>query len=345
MYLFKRLLKIIYSVRPEVRKRLIIMGVLLLGFNSLVWIFIFIFSRTYPLLLGLATLAYGFGLRHAVDADHITAIDNTTRKLMQDGKRPVAVGFFFSLGHSTIVIILSLLIALSASFMEYHFPTFRTTGSLIGTVVSCLFLLSIGFINLIAFIEIFSAWRKVIKGKKSIEHETLEKFLNNRGILTRILKPLLKIVKNSWNMYLIGLLFGLGFDTASEIGVLSISAVTAVKGIPIFVILLLPLAFTAGMTLIDTLDGILMLGAYGWAYMNPVRKLYYNLNITFVSVVTALFIGITEGLQIISSQTGIENGIFSLANKIEFGSLGYSIVGIFIVSWIISWLVYKTYHK
>lgn len=340
----KSIQQLLSSASPQLKKRLIGIVLVLLFINIAVFFLAIIAAHTYPILLGLALLSYGFGLRHAVDADHIAAIDNITRKLMHEGKKPVAVGFFFSLGHSMIVILISLLIAFSASFVETNLPTFKTTGSLIGTIISCVFLLTVGVINLIVLIQIISTWQKVVKEKKHINHASLNTYLNNRGFLTRILKPFLKVVNNSVSMFPIGILFGLGFDTASEIGLLSISAATGTSGMPFWAIMLLPLSFTAGMTLVDTINGILMLGAYGWAYLNPVRKLYYNINITFISVVTALFIGGAEGLQIISNQTGVHEGIFALVNKIQFSNVGYIIVLTFVLSWAVSFLIYKVNH-
>jgi high-affinity nickel-transport protein len=308
--------------------------------NILVWSLSLIYTKSYPFLLGLITLAYGLGLRHGVDADHIAAIDNTTRKLLQDGKKPLAVGLFFSLGHSTIVIVLSLLVAFSSSFIINNLPFLKQTGSIIGASISSIFLLIIGIINLLIFIDLYKIWRHVIKG--GFFHEShIDNHLHNRGLIAKFLKPLLKSISNSWNMYPVGLLFGLGFDTASEVALLSLSAVNGANNLPAICIILLPLAFTAGMTLVDTLDGILMLGAYGWAYIRPVRKLYYNLNITFISVIVALFIGSIEGLQVIGGQIGNKRGIFWLVNQIEFNYLGYVIIGAFIISWLFSALIYR----
>jgi high-affinity nickel-transport protein len=331
--------KLYYQASPQFRKRLVILFGILIAFNCAIWLVTFFSLQSYPFLFGLVTIAYGFGLRHAVDADHIAAIDNTTRKLMQDGKRPIGVGFFFSLGHATIVIALSILIAFSASYVKHNLPFFQETGSLIGTTVSSVFLLFIGIINLIALIEIIKIWKAVKSGGKHTD-KTID-HLNNRGFFARMLKPLLKTVTQSWHMYPIGLLFGLGFDTASEVGLLSISAVTGASGIPFGYIMLLPLAFTAGMALIDTLDGFLMLGAYGWAYIKPVRKLYYNMSITFISVVIALFIGSVEGLQIISEKTGFNSGFIQVINNLDFANLGYITIAIFVSCWIVSVLVYK----
>lgn len=340
MKLLEKIQNIYHKASPQLRKRLIVLFSFLIIFNIAIWIFAFIQSMTYPLLLGLVVLSYGLGLRHAVDADHIAAIDNTTRKLMQDGKKPVAVGFFFSLGHSSIVVILSVLIAISSAFVKQNLPTFEQTGSLIGTSVSSFFLLVIGLINLIVLIDIFKIWLHVVKhGHYNESH--LQEHLENRGLLVRIFRPFLKGVTNSWNMYFVGFLFGLGFDTASEVGLLSLSAATGAKGIPVYDIILLPLAFTAGMALVDSIDGVLMLGAYGWAYMKPIRKLYYNLNITFISVLIALLIGGIEALQIISGQLMLEGGFFTFINNLDFGNLGYFIIGTFVISWIISILIYR----
>lgn len=294
----------------------------------------------HPLLLGLIAIAYGLGLRHAVDADHIAAIDNTTRKLMNDGKRPVSVGLFFSLGHSTIVIILSVLVALSSVFIKHSLPSLQSTGTVIGTSISSFFLLLIGFINLIAFLDILRVFNCVAKGGSCRKRITNNHFPVT-GFLARILKPALKAVTDSWHMYFVGFLFGLGFDTASEVGLLSISAASSVTGISLGEMLLLPLAFTAGMVLIDTLDGVLMLGAYGWAYVQPVRKLYYNLNITLVSVIIALFIGGVEAVQLLSLEFKFNNSFSQLINAIDLGKLGYITIFIFVISWVISFLVYK----
>lgn len=337
----KKFIALLKTVSPEFRRRLILMVAILTIFNAGVWIYTLIVSRTYPVLLGLTTLSYGLGLRHAVDADHIAAIDNTTRKLMRDGKKPLAVGFFFSLGHSTIVILLSLLVAVSAEFVKVNLPVLKNYGTLIGTTVSSFFLLMIGIINLIVLIDIFKVWRNVSNGKQKYNETSLDEQLERRGFLNRILRPFLQTVSSSWNMYFVGFLFGLGFDTASEVGLLSISAATRTSGIPIINVLLLPVAFTAGMAAIDTLDGVLMLGAYGWATIKPIRKLYYNLNITFISVVIALFIGSIEGMKVLFLQLKLTGGFFDTINNLDFGNLGYIIITTFIASWILSIMIYK----
>src|SRR5947209_19599802 len=284
----------------EIRRKVIGIFILLIAYNLAVWGVAFLgFSIRYPALLGVALLAYTLGLRHSVDADHISDIDNVTRKLMQENKRPVAVGFFFSLGHSTVVIALSIAIAIAAAYIQSAIPGFKSAGGLIGTSVSALFLYLIAIINFLVLWEIFQAFQKVKRGEE-YNDQTLNEFLNQRGLLGRFFRPLLKMVDKSWKMYPVGVLFGLGFDTATEVALLGISAIEAGRGLPIPFILIFPLLFTAGMCLLDTTDGILMLGASGWAFVKPVRKLYYNLNITLVSVLVALVVGTIEILSIIS---------------------------------------------
>ncbi len=326
----------------DVRSRVIGIYTFLVAFNILVWVIALIAFARFPLLLGTALLAYTFGLRHSVDADHISAIDNVTRKLMQENKRPVAVGFFFSLGHSTIVIALSIAIALAATVIKNSIPSLQNLGGLIGTSVSAFFLFVIAIINLLVLWEIFQTFQKVKRGEE-YNDQTLDEFLNQRGLMGRFFKPLLRIVGNSWNMYPIGVLFGLGFDTATEVGLLGIAAVEAGKGLPVPYILIFPALFTAGMCLLDTTDGILMLGAYGWAFVKPVRKLYYNLNITLVSVVVALFVGGVEALSIVSSELNLSGGLWNFVGNLSsnFGTLGFIIIGMFLASWGISTLIYK----
>lgn len=338
--LFRRLARIWREADPGLKRRLIAIYTLLIGFNILIWALILVTGARYPLILALAPIAYGFGLRHAVDPDHIAAIDNVTRKLMQENKRPVAVGFFFSLGHSTIVLFLSVLIAISASYVNAHLSGWKNLGGVIGTTVSGVFLLLIATINIIVLVDIYKTWRQVVKGG-TYDDESLDDYLNNRGLLARIFKPMLRVVGNSWNMYPIGVLFGLGFDTATEVGILGMSALGGTKGLPVWSILLLPLLFVAGMSLVDTTDGVAMLGAYGWAYVKPVRKLYYNMNITLISVIVALFIGGIEVLQVISTETKNTSGILGWANSLPFNTLGFYIIGVFILSWAISAAVYK----
>src|ERR1700726_2234137 len=248
--------------------------------------------------IGIGLTAYTLGLRHAFDADHIAAIDNTTRKLMNDGQRPLGVGFFFSLGHSSVVFGLALLIAFGLKAVigpvEQDSSALHHYTSLIGTSVSGVFLYLIAIINVVILVGILRVFVQMRRGQ--YDEDELEAQLNNRGLLNRLLGRFTKSVSASWHMYPIGLLFGLGFDTATEVALLGISAAAAAKGLSVVAMAVFPVLFTAGMTLVDTTDGILMVGAYGWAFIKPIRKLYYNLTITFVSVVVALIVGGIEAV-------------------------------------------------
>jgi high-affinity nickel-transport protein len=330
------------TTSTALRNRIFAVYGFLLVFNLVAWGLALGASVAYPILLPTAFLAYTFGLRHAVDADHIAAIDNTTRKLMQDGQRPVAVGLFFSLGHSTIVVGLSVLIAISAGVIS-DIPSMQAIGSLIGTTVSAAFLLVIGLINLVVLIDIYRMFRRVSSGG-SYDEQTLEEFLNNRGLLARIFKPMLRMIHKSWHMYPLGVLFGLGFDTASEVALLGLAATSGASHIPVLFILILPALFAAGMSLVDATDGILMLGAYGWAYVKPIRKLYYNLNITLVSVLIAFAVGGIEVLSIFAKRFGLEGGIWDAVGNLDFGVIGLAIIAIFVVSWSASTVIYRWKH-
>jgi high-affinity nickel-transport protein len=314
----------------------------LISANLLACAWAFAMFHGYPLLLATALIAYGFGLRHAVDADHIAAIDNVTRKLMQEGKRPIAVGFFFSIGHSTVVIAAATLIALTASSLQRSYP------GLIGTLVSVSFLFAIALINLVVLIGVFRVFRRANRGEDYAEEE-LNVFLARRGLLTRLFRTLFRLISHSWHMYPLGFLFRLGFDTATEIGLLGVSAAEASKGLSIWSILVFPVLFTAGMSLVDTSDGVLMVGAYGWAFVNPLRKLYYNLTITGVSVIVAVVVGAIETLGLIAEKLGLIGGIWSSIDFAadNFSALGYLVVGIFVASWLASFAIYRAmgYNK
>jgi len=310
--------------------------------NLLAWAWAFAAFHGNTLLLGTALLAYGFGLRHAVDADHIAAIDNVTRKLMQEGKRPIGVGFFFALGHSTVVIIAVAVIAVTASTLQDRFPGLLAVGGVIGTTVSAGFLFIIAMINLMVLVGVYRLFQRVRRGGTYVEDE-LNVFLAQRGLFGRLFRRLFRLIGRSWHMYPLGFLFGLGFGTATEIALLGISASEAAKGISVWSILVFPALFTAGMSLVDTTDGVLMLGAYGWAFVNPIRKLYYNLTITGVSVVVALAIGSIETLGLVADELGLDGGIWNVVNAANdnFGALGYAIIGVFVASWLISLVVYR----
>jgi high-affinity nickel-transport protein len=315
---------------------------ILIAANGAAWLWAWIAFSDRPALLGTALLAYLFGLRHAFDADHIAAIDNVVRKLMQQGKRPYSAGLFFSLGHSTIVILASAGIAGAAAMMQDRIEAFHQIGGTIGTLVSALFLLGIGLANLIVLKGIWAAFLRARSGR-SVSDEDLNALLAGRGFLARVFRPLFRVVSRSWQMYPIGFLFGLGFDTATEIGLLGISASQAAQGMPIWNILVFPALFTAGMTLIDTTDSVLMVGAYGWAFVNPIRKLWYNLTITAASVVVALLIGGIEALGLIGDKFGLEGGVWDVVGALndDLTNFGVAVVGVFAASWIISVIVYK----
>ena len=315
---------------------------ILLVFNVAAWSWALIAFHSYPLLLGTAFLAYSFGLRHAVDADHIAAIDNVTRKLMQEGKRPVAVGFMFSLGHSTIVVIGSIAIAATTLALQHGMSAVRDIGGVIGTLLSTLFLFALAIANLIVLRAVYLTFMRVRRGERYVE-EDLNLLLCNRGFFARLLRPVFGMIRCSWHMYPLGMLFGLGFDTATEIGLLGISAAEASRGLSLWSILVFPALFAAGMSLIDTTDNVLMLGAYGWAFVKPIRKLYYNITITLVSVIVAFAVGGIEALGLLAGQFHLKGSFWGLVHRLNdnFGMLGYCIIALFVLSWIASVVIYR----
>jgi high-affinity nickel-transport protein len=337
-----RVRRILDDNSTNLRRKVIAIYIILLLFNAGAWLWAIVAFRHFPLLLGTSLLAYSFGLRHAVDADHIAAIDNVTRKLMQEGKRPVGVGLMFSLGHSTIVVLGSAGIAATALVLQHRMDAARHIGGVIGTLVSTFFLFAIALVNILVLRSIYQAFQRVRKGAPYVE-EDFDLLLADRGFLARLFRPVFAMIRRSWHMYPLGVLFGLGFDTATEIGVLGLSAAEASKGLSLWSILAFPVLFAAGMSLIDTTDNVLMLGAYGWAFVKPVRKLYYNLTITFVSVVVAVVVGGIEALGLVAGQFGLSGYFWDLIRRLNgnFGALGYCIVGIFALSWIASLIFYK----
>src|ERR687888_2135898 len=285
--------------------------------------------RHNPALAGLGTLAYTFGLRHAFDADHIAAIDNTTRKFLQDGKRSLGVGFFFSLGHSTIVFGLAATLALAAKSVNSLLPGFHEYGSYVGAGVSGTFLWIIGVLNLLVLLDILRIFRDMRRG--SYDRQRLEERLLDRGFMNRFfVGRFASRIRASWQMYPLGILFGLGFDTATEVGLLALAAGVATHHVPLLAVVSLPLLFAAGMCLMDTADGAFMSQAYGWAFSNPVRRVYYNITVTSLSVAVALAIGTVELLQVLGFLDGL-----------DFGELGYGVVGLFVATWATSVLVWK----
>ena len=326
----------------NLRGKIIAIYVVLIAANIAAWTWAWLAFHNHPVLLATCLRAYSFGLRHAVDADHIAAIDNATRKLMQEGKQPIALGLYFSLGHSTVVVLATVGVALAASAFKDQLEGFQDVGGVIGTSVAAAFLLIIAAINVVILIDVYRAFRRVKNGGAYAAQDVDAMLANGGGLFTRLFRRLFGMIGKSWHMYPLGFLFGLGFDTATEIGLLTIAAVEASNGLPLWSILVFPALFTAGMTLIDTTDSVLMVKAYGWAFVNPVRKLYYNLTITFVSVVVAVFIGGALALGLIAEKLGLKGGIWDAVEGInEIGVLGFVIVGFFIVAWLVSMLIYR----
>ena len=314
----------------------------LIGFNVLVWVWAYAEFAGRPALLGTALLAYIFGLRHAVDADHIAAIDNVVRKLMQEDKRPLFAGFFFSLGHSTVVLLATVMIALSTATLQSRFEAFRDIGGLIGTGVSVTFLLLIAIVNVVILQNVWASFQRVRRGG-GIEADHLDMLLAGQGLLARLFRPLFRVIAKSWHMYPLGFLFGLGFDTATEIGLLGIAATQSAQGMSPFVILLFPALFTAGMALVDTTDGVFMVGAYGWAFVKPARKLWYNLTITSISILVAALIGVTEALGLLAAKFNLSGTFWNMVNALngDLVSFGIVVIGLFATSWVVSALIYR----
>jgi nickel/cobalt transporter (NiCoT) family protein len=321
-------------------RRLAFVGLLLLGINLVIWAAALLTFHHYPLLLGFGAEAFSLGLAHALDADHISAIDNVTRKLMQEKKRPMLVGFFFSVGHSTIVILLSLVIAVTAARIQSRFDGLERLGNVLGTAISALFLFGIALINILVLRGVVQAFGRVKRGEP-YEDQDLDGMLSRMGWIGRAVRPLIRAVDASWKMYFVGFLFGLGFDTATQVGLLGIAAAAGTQGVPVWSILLFPLLFTAGMCFVDTADGVLMLGAYGWAFVHPVRKIYYNMTITAVSVFIALVVGGIEVLSLVSDQFKLQGPFWDRVNGLDFMWVGVTIIAIFVCSWILSILAYR----
>jgi nickel/cobalt transporter (NiCoT) family protein len=300
----------------------------LLGWGIFLW-----YARSNPALAGLGTLAYTFGLRHAFDADHIAAIDNTTRKLLQEKQRPLATGFFFSLGHSSVVLALTATLAVGAAAVKARIPSFQHWGGYVGAGVSGTFLWIIGILNLLVLVDVARIFRSLRSGE--LDEERLEQRLLERGLMSRLfLGRVASRIRKSWQMYPLGVLFGLGFDTATEVGLLAVSAGVATKHVPFVAVLSLPVLFAAGMSLMDTADGAFMSHAYGWAFANPVRKVYYNLTVTTLSVTVALGVGTIELLQVVGAG-------WSWLDALDFSTLGYGIVALFVLTWATSAVVWK----
>src|SRR6201992_3071255 len=292
---------------------------------------------------GTGALAYTLGMRHAFDADHIAAIDNTTRKLVNDGKRPLSVGFFFSLGHSSIVFVMAILLNFGIRALDEQVKNdnsgLHSVTSVIGTGVSGTFLYIIALLNAIILVGILKVFREMRTGKYN--DAELEAQLDKRGLMNRFLGPIARRADAPWKMYPIGLLFGLGFDTATEVALLVLAGSAVVSGLPFYAILSLPILFAAGMCLFDTADGCFMNFAYDWAFARPVRKVYYNLTITGLSVFVAFFIGTIEILGLVGSEYDLHGGFWSFMAAFDINKAGFVIVGIFVVTWIVALAVWR----
>jgi nickel/cobalt transporter (NiCoT) family protein len=308
------------------------------------WGLLIFYGAGHPTILALGGLAYTFGLRHAFDADHIAAIDNTTRKLLQDGRKPVGVGFFFSLGHSSVVFLIAAALGLAVKWIvegvSGNGGELRIVGSLIAGLVSGGFLVVIGLMNLVILLDIVRVYRRMKGGE--YDSDSLEHELTAGGFMTKIFGRLFRVINHSWQMYFVGFLFGLGFDTASEVALLAVSAGAAANGIPFGAIIALPLIFAAGMSLMDTADGAFMAKAYSWAFASPVRKVFYNLTMTSLSVFVALFVGLVELLQVLIHSLNLKGGVFSaIAGFDLIGRAGYVIVAAFVLAWAAAFVIYK----
>jgi high-affinity nickel-transport protein len=325
----------------DMRPRILSLGLTLIVANVAAWLWALVAFAGQPVLLGTAALAYSLGLRHGFDPDHIAAIDNVTRRLMQEGKRPIAVGFFFALGHSAVVLVASAAVAAATTAFTDRFAGLREVGAIVGTSASALFLFAIAAANIQVLHGVYRALRQA-KAGGAIHEQDIDVLLAQRGWLARLFRPVLRLVSRSWHLFPVGVLFALGFETASEISLFGLSAQASYET-STWSVLVFPALFAAGMTLVDTADGVLMLGAYGWAYVKPLRKLFYNLAITFVSVVVALVIGGIEVLGLIADRFGNEGAFWRIVTEMNanFATLGYLIVAVFAVAWVGSILLYR----
>jgi len=295
---------------------------------------------------GLAIWAYILGLRHGFDADHIAAIDNTTRKLLNEGKRPLTVGTWFSLGHSTIVVAMVAALVVAFDFINSRINAFASLGAILGTLISGAFLFIIGLVNLLIVLDVYRLFRGVRQGE--LDQAKLDAQMEQRGFLYRYFGRLFRVIEEPWQIYPVGVLFGLGFDTATEVLLIALATTLAYSGaFPLWAILILPVLFTCGMVLSDTTDGFSMRYAYGWAFLHPIRKIYYNLTLTVISVLVAFAIGGVELLQVLSTQLGWGGPFWNWLNQLDFETLGIGIVVLFLASWAVAMAIYwvKGYER
>lgn len=324
------------NLPPDLRARIWRVYAVVALLNLGGWIWALMAFRGLPALLGVALVVYALGLRHAVDADHIAAIDNVTRKLMQEGQRPVAVGFFFALGHSAVIMICVAGLILAAAELE-GYAAWKAYGGLIETCVSAAFLFAVAAMNVAIFRGALRDYRHLRAGRPARPGEDGE----GRGAswLGRALRPIFALVARSWQMSLVGFLFGLGFDTTTEVAVFAISAAQSAKGLPFHAIAVFPVLFAAGMILVDTTDGVMMLGAYQWALLNPTRKIFYNMTITLVSIAAAVLIGGLETLGLVGERLGLEGSFWTKVGALNenFNAIGFAFIALFAVAWAISY--------
>lgn len=324
---------------PEERRSLLGYSAAIVALHILGWGLCVAYADVYPAMLGLGLSAYVFGLRHAFDADHIAAVDDTVRFMLQKRCAPLGVGFFFSLGHSTVVFLLALLAAFVTTLVRKHLPGLEDVGNVIGTLVSGLFLWAIGLLNLAVLLDMLHVWRR---RHEPHGYANIDELLGHRGLLNRLFgSRLTKLINRSSQMYPVGFLFGLGFDTASEIALLAMTGGVAVGRIPVGAVLALPILFTAGMSLLDTADGVLMTRVYGWAFFNPVRRIFYNLTTTSLSVAVALGIGSIELMKVLIGELGLHGPVADAISDLSFDTLGYVMVAMFILAWAASYAVWR----
>jgi high-affinity nickel-transport protein len=323
------------------RRRVIGIFTLLAVLNIGAWLWALIAFGRQPVLLGVALVVYGLGLRHAVDADHIAAIDNVTRKLMHDNQRPATVGFYFALGHSSLVVLATAAVAWLTTALD-QVKGWREIGGLVSTGVSSFFLLMIAAMNVMVFRTILGSYKRLRRGE-AYQDEDVDLLLAKRGFLARLMRPLFGLINRSWHMFPLGFLFGLGFDTATEVAVFGLSAAQVASGVPLLAIMVFPALFAAGMSLVDTADGVLMLGAYEWAFVKPLRKLYYNMTITLVSVGVAVLIGGVEALSLLRSQLNFQGQVWDFVGALagNMNLLGMLVIGFFVVSWLAAFAIYR----
>ncbi len=349
-YVRARLARIKGGLTPREWTRVGLMTAVVVGLNVAGWALLaaavgghYRITNTEIFGFGTGALAYTLGMRHAFDADHIAAIDNTTRKLVGDGKRPLSVGFFFSLGHSSVVFVLAVLLNFGIRRLDEQVSSgssgLHNVTSVIGTGVSGTFLYIIALLNLVILLGIVKVFREMRTGR--YDDAELEAQLDKRGLMNRFLGPIARRADASWKMYPLGVLFGLGFDTATEVALLVLAGSAVVSGLPFYAILSLPLLFAAGMCLFDTIDGCFMNFAYDWAFAKPIRKVYYNMTVTGLSVFVALFIGTIEILGLIGQEYDLSGGFWTFLGDFDINKAGFVIVGIFVLTWIAALAVWR----